>query len=92
MMRIVYESENNRSAAYDEDIKVGESTFSKSENLWIIDHTFVAKDYSGQGIAKELVAELVKQARSNNVKIMPLCPFAKKEFEQRPEYFDVLLK
>ncbi len=83
MIKIVYEAENNRSAAYDENIEIGESTFSKSKDFWIIDHTFVQKDYGGQGIAKKLVGELVDQARKNNFKIMPLCPFAKKEFDER---------
>lgn len=92
MIKIVYEPENNRSAAYDETTKIGESSFSKSKEFWIIDHTFVEDDYGGQGIGIKLVAELVEQARNNKVKIMPLCPFAKKEFQERPEYFDVLLK
>lgn len=89
MIRITHEAEKNRAAAYDKDENIGESTYSKSKNIWIIDHTFVEKDYEGQGIAKKLVAELVDQARENNVKIIPLCPFAKKEFLERPEYADV---
>lgn len=92
MIKIVYEPEENKSAAYDGNKKIGESSFSKSEKLWIIDHTFVEKNYGGQGIAKQLINELVDQARKKNVKIMPLCPFAKKELEGSPEYSDVLLK
>ena len=92
MIKIKYEPENNRSAAYDENKEIGECTFSKAKDFWIIDHTFVEKDYEGQGLAKKLVAELVDQARNNNVKIMPLCPYAKREFEKREEYSDVLLK
>ena len=37
-----------------------------------------------------LVAKLVDEARSNNIKIIPLCPFVKKEFENKKEYADVL--
>ncbi len=92
MIKIIFESEKNRSVAYDKNIEVGESTFSKSEKLWIIDHTVIENDYGGQGISRKLIAELVEQARKNNVKIMPLCPFAKKEFEKRPEYSDVIMK
>lgn len=92
MIKIKYEPENNRSAAYDESLEIGESTFSKAKDFWIIDHTFVEKEYGGQGIATKLVSELVDQARNNNIKIMPLCPFAKKEFDKRQEYSDVLMK
>lgn len=91
MIKIVYEVENNRSAAYDGKKEIGESTFSKSSTFWIIDHTFVEDEYGGQGIASKLVAEVVEQARNNNLKIMPLCPYAKKEFDKRPEYADALL-
>lgn len=91
MIKIVHEPENKRTAAYDENKSIGESTYSKSKDIWIIDHTFVEKEYGGQGIAGKLVAELVEQARVNNVKIMPLCPFAKREFDKTPEYADVLV-
>lgn len=90
MIKIIHEPENKRSAAYDGEKYIGESTYSKSEKIWIIDHTFVEGDYGGQGIAQKLVEELVKQARENNIKIVPLCPFAKKEFLEKPEYADVL--
>lgn len=91
-MKIVYEPNNYRVAAYDGSKNIGESTYSDASNLWIIDHTFVDDDYRGKGIAQSLVAEFVKQARKHNVKIIPLCPFAKKEFQEKPEYSDVLNK
>lgn len=91
MIKIVFEPERNRAAAYDGDQFIGESTFSKSPKFWIIDHTFVEESFSGRGIAGQLVAEIVNQARLNQVKIMPLCPFAKREFSKKAEYADVLM-
>ena len=32
----------------------------------------------------------VELARRDGKKIIPLCPYAKKEFEKKPEYQDVL--
>lgn len=55
----------------------------------IIDHTFVDPAYRGQGLAEKLVAKGVEKARKEQKKIIPLCPFAKKEFERKPEYADV---
>lgn len=91
MIKIIYEAENKRVAAYDGDKEIGESIYSQSKDIWIIDHTFVETDYGGQGLAGKLVAKLVEEARKAQVKIMPLCPFAKKEFDKTPEYADVLL-
>ena len=92
MGKIVFEEDNKRSAAYDGEKNIGESTYSKSEKLWIIDHTMVDPNYRGQNIAAKLVSEVVENARKQGVKIMPLCPFAKKEFENKPEYADVWAK
>lgn len=60
------------------------------ENLIIIDHTFVESHLRGEGIAKDLVAEGVKFARQNNLKVIPLCPFAKATIERTPEFQDIL--
>ena len=71
--------------------EIGEITWTNAgESLIIIDHTFVENDYRGQGIAEKLVALSVDFARVNQVKVLPLCPFAKKEFDQKTEYHDVL--
>ncbi|MER2117389.1 MAG: GNAT family N-acetyltransferase, partial [Enterococcus casseliflavus] len=50
---------------------------------------FVDPAYRGQGLAEKLVAKGVEKARKEQKKIIPLCPFAKKEFERKPEYADV---
>lgn len=60
------------------------------EKLIIIDHTFVEHDFRGSGIAKDLVAEGIKYARENNLKVIPLCPYAKAVIEKTPEFQDVL--
>lgn len=90
MVEVLFEEENNRSAAYDGGNFVGESTFSPSNGLWIIDHTYVEEAYNGQGIAKKLVETIVNEARKRKVKIIPLCPFAHREFSKRKDYQDVL--
>jgi len=59
------------------------------DHKFIIDHTEVNADFSGKGVGKELVMAAVAFARENNVKILPLCPFAKKVFERTPELRDV---
>ncbi len=66
-------------------------TYKKSDkDTIIIDHTEVDKSLQGEGIGKHLVAEGVKFARKNNLKIVTQCTFAKKIVDENPEFQDVL--
>lgn len=56
----------------------------------IIDHTEVNEGNNGKGFGKKMVAKAVEYAREKNIKIIPLCPFAKKVFDKTPEFRDVL--
>lgn len=55
----------------------------------IIDHTEVGEALKGKNAGKQLVAAAVDYARKKNLKIMPLCPFARAVFERTREYDDV---
>jgi len=59
---------------------------------WIIDHTEVSDALRGTGAGKKLVTEAVEYAHMYNLKILPLCPFAKSVFEKTTEFEDVLSK
>ncbi|WP_207696559.1 GNAT family acetyltransferase [Enterococcus sp. DIV0212c] len=77
----------------DENKEIGEMTWSDAgTEMMIIDHTFVDPAYRGQKLAEKLVYNGVEKARREGKKIIPLCPFAKKEFDTKPEYADVLRK
>jgi predicted GNAT family acetyltransferase len=77
----------------DEAKEIGEMTWSDAgPDIMIIDHTFVEPEYRGQKLAEKLVLNGVELARREGKKIIPLCPYAKKEFERKPEYQDVLRK
>ena len=60
------------------------------EDKIIIDHTGVNPGNEGKGLGKQMVDQAVTYARENNIKIIPLCPFAKKVFDKTPEFRDVL--
>ena len=87
-----FKEEKDRFAVYDDGKEIGEMTWSPADNMMIIDHTFVDPAYRGQKIAEKLVLHGVERARRDDLKIIPLCPFAKKEFEEKSEYGDVLRK
>ena len=57
---------------------------------FIIDHTEVEEAYNGKGVGKEMLVNAVQFARDNNIKIIPLCPFAKATFQKNEDLQDVL--
>lgn len=59
-------------------------------NKIIIDHTEVNEGNNGKGFGKKMLTKAVEFAREKNIKIIPLCPFAKKVFDKTPEFGDVL--
>ena len=68
-----------------------EMTYSRaSPTLIIIDHTAVPDALRGRGIGQALVRRAVEDARREKFRIMPLCPFAKAQFERHPDWADVL--
>jgi predicted GNAT family acetyltransferase len=75
----------------DPDVGQAELTFSKLGGKTIVaNHTEVPVRHRGQGIGRTLVKRLVQDARTNDVKIIPSCPFVRAMFEQHPEWSDVL--
>jgi predicted GNAT family acetyltransferase len=56
----------------------------------IIEHTEVADELRGQNIGYQLVHAAVEYARSHQMKVVPLCPFAKAVIDKKPEFRDVL--
>jgi len=68
-----------------------EMTFSRaSPTLIIIDHTGVPDSLRGRGIGPALVERAVQDARREGFRIIPLCPFARAQFERHPDWRDVL--
>ena len=61
-----------------------------NDKFIIIDHTEVKEEHKGQGVGKELLNNIVEMARTNSIKIFPLCPFASAMFRKNSEIRDVL--
>ncbi|WP_149914950.1 GNAT family N-acetyltransferase [Sphingobacterium cavernae] len=77
--------------AIEEGKKIGEITYSKAgSDKIIIDHTEVDENQKGKGIGKILLSKAVDFAREHNIKIVPLCPFAKTMFDKDIDIRDVL--
>lgn len=91
-MEIKHQLIGNKGSFYIEQdgARVADMEYSKAgEHRIIISHTEVAEVLKGKGAGKQLVAAAVEHARKNNLRIMPLCPFARSVFEKVPEFGDV---
>lgn len=93
-MSFKYAEEDGRFVAKDADgLEVGEVTYTRDgDEVLIIDHTGVDPANRGQGVAEELVRQVVEKARNEGLKVDPVCSFAQKEFETKSEYKEVLKK
>lgn len=93
-MELKHQVKENRGYFYfDENGKKAAIIFYdyKIKDVIIITHTETNEGYEGRGLGKELVLAVVDFARTNNLKIIPECPFAKSIFDKAPdEYKDVL--
>ena len=81
-----------RFAAMDNDKQAGAIFYTTAgESKIILDHTEVDDAYRGQSIGKKIVMYIVEFARENNIKIIPLCPYAKSVFDKTESIRDVLV-
>ena len=77
--------------ATEDEKQAGKMTYTwAGDSKFIIDHTEVNEDFSGKGVGKKLLMAAIEYARTNNLKIIPLCPFAKSVFDKTEEIRDVL--
>lgn len=72
--------------------RLAEMSYTTAGTRVIIDHTQVDEVLRGKKVGEQLVRAAVEWARKENVKLLPLCPFARSVFEKMPEYADVLAK
>ena len=92
-MIVIHQKEENRGSfiAMEDDKQAGDMTYVWAGNDKIIaDHTGVNPEFSGKGVGKKMLMEMVKFAREEKIKIIPLCPFVKSMFDKLEEIRDVL--
>lgn len=90
---IQHEESGTRGAFFlaEDDRRLAEMTYSRTNaSLIVIDHTEVDPSLGGQGVGRRLLITLVDWARSTNTKVVPVCPFAKAQFDRDASLRDVL--
>ena len=94
-MLIQQEQHANKGSFYVEENgnRLAEMVYNMSSpELMIIEHTEVADELRGKNVGYQLVHTAVEYARTNHMKILPLCPFAKSVFDKKHEEFGDVLK
>jgi uncharacterized protein len=94
-MEIVQQQNETKGSFYvEENGKVlAEMTYSVVDpSLIIIDHTEVDESLKGKGVGLKLLNKAVAYARTNHIKIIPLCPFAKSVFDKKHEELKDVLR
>ena len=92
-MEIQHQSDGHRGSFF-----FGEATKPLAEMVYvmagpkkmIIEHTEVDESLKGQGVGVKLLEALVDFVRKEEIKVIPLCPFANATFKKRQDLQDVL--
>lgn len=77
--------DKNRYYFEDENGITSEIIFSLENNTIKILSTTTREDQRGKGLAKILTEEIVNYAKQNNCKIIPICSYAIKYFENNKD-------
>ena len=77
--------ENNFDAAY---LKYSED----EDKDYIIESIFVDEKYRGKGLAKIIFDEFIKKVKKEDRKVIPICSYAKAQFEKREALEEFLKK
>ena len=68
----------------------GEITFThRGPSVISADHTGVPEAMAGKGVARALLDFMLDDARANNFKIIPICPYVRGQYARHPEWADL---
>jgi uncharacterized protein len=71
------------------DGHVAFSNYQRADGVLTILHTEVPKALEGRGIGSALIRGVLDIARSQGLKVVTVCPFAKSYVDRHPEYADL---
>ena len=94
-MKIQRDEHGNRGAFYiEEDGEwVAEMSYVKSgKDIMTIDHTELDPKFRGENTGEDLVAEGVKYARENDLRLKSTCKYAHEVLSENSDYEDVFIR
>lgn len=64
----------------------------RAPDVVAITHTYTPSQHRGRGVAAVLVGRAIDDFRAAGKKVIPSCWFAAQQFEEHPEWADLLAK
>ena len=61
-----------------------------NDNLLYVTKAYAPEEFRGRGIASKIMVELIKYAKREGFKVIPVCSFAEYFFKKHPEYSYIL--
>ncbi|MGZ0153566.1 GNAT family N-acetyltransferase [Kribbella sp. WER1] len=71
---------------------IGEEDYVDVDEQRVLFHTGVSDDYSGQGLASQLVRAVVDDIIAQGYSIVPVCPYVAAWLPKHPEYGEHVVK
>lgn len=63
--------------------------YTRSGEVWSLDHAFTFPAFRGRGYAAEITTAALDAARAAGVRVRPVCPFVADFLDQHPEYAEL---
>lgn len=84
---------NRRASEFElihEGQRIGVIEYSQDGDQLTVDHTEVAEDFSGQGLAARLVEAALADIRANDETVVPQCPYVRGYIAKHPQWADLV--
>jgi len=72
-------------------VLVGYVTYRDVRSGCAFEHTVIAAEHQGMGLASQLIRSALDEARASGRSVLPFCPFVRSFVQQHPAYVDLSL-
>ena len=87
---IIDNPEHHRYEIRVDDELAGFVQYRRREGLIALIHTEIDTRFEGQGLASQLTAAVLDEARAAGVRVLPFCPFVNGYISRHPEYVELV--
>lgn len=74
------------------DGSIARIEYIKAKEKIYLTHTEVPKGFEGKGIGSELIRQALEYIKTNDLTLIPLCPFVAMYIKRHPEWKELVLK
>lgn len=82
--------ERTRFELHLQDRVIGFAQYRRHPGRMVLPHVEVDPDYRGRGLAGQLTRQTLEAARSEGLRVTPLCPYVADYIRTHPEYTDLV--